>query len=99
MLFGKKTKETTYNESELYIVKSIMSTTHWIVGYNEHSRWASVKDVARAIEICNDCISKIDAFHKRNPELESMFTCEKQMVETYRKLFYLALEEKEQSAE
>lgn len=98
LMFGKK-KETTYNQDELYIVKSIMSDRSWVAGFNEQARWVSAKDIARAIEICNNCLSKIDGFHKRNPELQNFFVEEKDIVETYRKLFYLALEEKEQSAE
>ena len=98
LMFGKK-KEITYNEDELFVVKSIMSYEHRIVGFNEHARWVSVKDIARMIEVCNECLSKIEAFGKRNPELESMFIMEKDVVETYRKLFYLELNEREQSAE
>ena len=98
LIFGKK-KETTYNEEELYIVKSIMRDRSWVAGFNEQARWVSVKDIARAIEICNNCITRIDDFHKRNPELQDFFAEEKQIVETYRKLFYLELNAREQSAE
>ena len=98
-MFGKKAnKEAKYTESDLYAVSTIMKNSARISERFVSPMFQSAKYWAMAIELCNEQLANIDNFNKQHPEL-NMFAMEANLAETYRKVFYLKLEEMEKSAE
>ena len=98
-MFGKKAnKEAKYNENDLYAVIRITKNSARISELFVSPMYKSAKDYAMAIELCNENLANIDNFNKQHTEL-NMFAMEASLAETYRKMFYLKLEEMENSAE